>query len=245
MDADEEFRDIADRRNSLLSRSSWLPHVEDFLLSAWVAFVGPALIRVQNSSAGLFDASRPIDGLLDLVAVVGAVICLASRDPDRSRSSSISAFVGPFVGGLLLISISASTALGLTSVMALFVIGVVGVISVLVRTRLPTLPIIVRRALVTPYVLVTGSLFWRVIDAVTGGGDLISRLRVVSLSDFQSIEPIIGFLLAFSAIYYAMLVYAPRQVAEPEGSLFAWLVRYLLFVFGMALGAAWLISLGS
>lgn len=49
----------------------------------------------------------------------------------------------------------------------------------------------------------------------------------------------IGFLVAFSAVYYAMLIYAPRQVAEREGGLLAWGLRYLMFLGGIALGAGW------
>ena len=48
-----------------------------------------------------------------------------------------------------------------------------------------------------------------------------------------------GLLLAFSAVYYAMLVYAPRQVAEREGTLVTWVLRYALFVAGVVFGLAW------
>ncbi len=61
-----------------------------------------------------------------------------------------------------------------------------------------------------------------------------------SPADLRAGAPLIGFLLAFSAVYYAMLVAAPRQVAEREGGLVSWVVRYLLFVVGVAFGIAWL-----
>ena len=48
-----------------------------------------------------------------------------------------------------------------------------------------------------------------------------------------------GFLLAFSAVYYTMLVYAPRQIAEREGGFVTWVLRYLLFVAGVAAGLVW------
>jgi hypothetical protein len=117
----------------------------------------------------------------------------------------------------VLIAVSAATALSLTSSAVLILIVILGIIAILVHIRLPSIPAIIRRALVTPYVLVAGSLFWRLIDAVTGG-DLIGQLRRVPPSDFQTIEPVVGFLLAFSAVYYAMLIYAPRQFAESEGA---------------------------
>ncbi len=55
----------------------------------------------------------------------------------------------------------------------------------------------------------------------------------------QTAVAAIAFLLAFSAVYYAMLVYAPRQVAEREGGLLTWLLRYALFVAGVIFGLAW------
>jgi hypothetical protein len=51
--------------------------------------------------------------------------------------------------------------------------------------------------------------------------------------------PSIGFLVAFSAVYYAMLVYAPHQVAEREGGVVTWLLRYALFVAGVTFGLVW------
>jgi len=38
------------------------------------------------------------------------------------------------------------------------------------------------------------------------------------------------------AVFYAMLVFAPRQIAEREGSGPSWAVRFVLFVVSMALG---------
>jgi hypothetical protein len=45
-------------------------------------------------------------------------------------------------------------------------------------------------------------------------------------------------------VYYAMLVYAPRQVAEREGGPVAWLARYALFVAATLLGIGWVGQLG-
>jgi hypothetical protein len=44
----------------------------------------------------------------------------------------------------------------------------------------------------------------------------------------------------FSAVYYAMLVFAPRQIAEREGGGVEWVLRYLLFVVSIVLGIGWL-----
>ena len=42
--------------------------------------------------------------------------------------------------------------------------------------------------------------------------------------------PLLGVLVAFCGVYYVMLVYAPRQLAQPEGGAVAWLARFGVFV---------------
>jgi hypothetical protein len=41
-----------------------------------------------------------------------------------------------------------------------------------------------------------------------------------------------------------MLIYAPRQIAEREGSPLVWLVRFGLFLVSVAFGIGWLSLLG-
>ena len=227
------------------AQARWLPRIEDWLLAGWVALVAPPVIHAQ-SSAGIFDGGRPLDGLLGLAGLAGAAVCLATGtmgDPARP-GFGVSAALGPFVGGLLLVVFSTAAALGLSEAagIALAIVIVIG--AVLVRLRWPALPVVVRRALVTPYILAAGGLFWSVIGTVTAGGDLPAAIRQTAPSDIRSVLPVVGFLLAFSGVYYAMLVFAPRQVAEHEGGPVAWVVRFGLFVASVALGAGWLVALG-
>ena len=227
------------------ARTGWLLRIEDWLLAGWVALVAPALIHVQATSSGPFDPGRPVDGLLGLVAITGAAVCLATRPAGVPRGPGLlgSAAVGPFVGGLLLVIFSTASALDLGQATGLVLAGAVVAIAVVARIRWPEPPSIVRRALVTPYVLLAGGLFWNLIGAVTAGGDLPARIRSVAGSDPGSVMPVVGFLIASSAIYYAMLVYAPRQVADRDGGPVAWLVRYALFAASVAFGAGWLLIL--
>jgi hypothetical protein len=222
-----------------------LPRIEDWLLAVWVALVAPAAIHLQPSS-DIFGPGRPLDGLLGIVAITGAAVCLATRSTGSAAGQGLggSAAVGPFVGGLLLVAFSTVSALELPEAAALALAAAIAGIAVLTRLRWATLPATVRRALVTPYVLVAGGLFWSAIGAVTAGGDLTAAIRQVAPSDVRAVIPIVGFLLAFSAVYYAMLVFAPRQVAEREGGPVAWVVRYGLFVASVMLGAGWLSLLG-
>ncbi len=51
-------------------------------------------------------------------------------------------------------------------------------------------------------------------------------------------------LLAFSAVYYAMLIYAPRQIADGKANPLAWLARYALFVASVLFGLGWVNAFG-
>ena len=232
-------------RMGRLARAGWLLRVEDWVLAGWVALAAPALIHAPGPATGPFDPGRPVEGLVGLGAILGAAVCLATRSAGPPQGAWLlgSAAVGPFVGGLLFVVASTAAALGLSQAADLAVGGAVVVAVMLVRLRWPTPAAVVRRALVTPYILVAGGLFWNLIVTVTAGGDLPPRIRSVGASDPGSVLPIVGFLLAFSAVYYAMLIYAPRLVAEREGGPIAWLVRYGLFVASVAFGAGWLLIL--
>jgi hypothetical protein len=228
-----------------LAGGRWLFRIEDWLLAGWVALVAPAIIHVGASSPDPFDPGRPVDGVLGLVAIFGAAACLATRSANSSQGAGLyaSTAVGPFVGGLLLIIATTAVSLGLSGAVVALTAVVVVAVAVVVRARWPRPPAMVRRALVTPYLLVAGGLFWSLIGAVTAGGDVPARIRSVGASDPGSVVPIVGFLLALSAVYYSMLIYAPRQVAEHESGPIAWLVRYGLFVASVVFGAGWLLIL--
>ncbi len=227
---------------------------EDWLLAAWMAVVAPWLIGARPSSAGLFGDGRPLDGLLGLIGILGVVACLATpRSVDDADARGAPArparpawtVLGPFVGGLLLVTLSTVTALGLAPQAVATLAVAASAVAIVVRLAMRPLPAIARRALVTPYILVCGGLFWTAIDAVTAGGTLPSAIRAAVTSAGPGVLPIAGFLVAFSAVFYAMLVYAPRQVADREGGAVAWLIRYGLFGASIALGAGWLSVFGA
>jgi hypothetical protein len=46
------------------------------------------------------------------------------------------------------------------------------------------------------------------------------------------------------AAFYAMLVVAPRQLADPEDAGFRWVVRFALFLVASLFGIGWLGALG-
>lgn len=214
---------------------------EDWLLAAWVAVATPLLFRAQGGG-GPFDGGAPLLGVLRLGAVLGALICLAARrPPDDARRSGSSVVargaIGPLTGALLLVAISGCTALGVTSGPGLALVVAAVVVMIVVHVVVPPLGLGIRRALVTPIILVAGGLFWTFIAAVAGEPG--SGSPAAAIGNPQTAVAAGGFLLAFSAVYYTMLVYAPRQIAEREGGFVTWVLRYLLFVAGVAAGLVW------
>ena len=218
------------------------------MLGAWVAVAGPVLFRASGDK-GPFDPDQPLQGVLRLGAVLCVVACLAARrapvspgtdDPSMTNRGA----VGPFVGGLLLVTISGFTALDAGSQLALPALVLAATVAVVVRFAVPPLPVIARRALVTPFVAVAAGIYWNVIAQLTGGhGFTITPTQL--MSDPHAAELILGVLVAFSAVYYAMLIYAPRQVATREGGFVEWGVRYALFVVSVLLGVGWLGALST
>ncbi len=77
-------------------------------------------------------------------------------------------------------------------------------------------------------------------DSVGGATDLPGQIGAAP----EVLALALGIFVAASAVYYAMLVYAPRQLVEREGGPAAWLARYGLFVVSVAVGLTWLGATG-
>lgn len=212
-------------------------------MAGWVAIASPLLFRIGGDKA-VFDHGQPLEGLLRLGAVLGVLACLAVRrkvEPGSPPTPPLlnRASVGPFVGGLLLVMISGFTALSAptAAVYAVLLVAAAGMIAV--HVALPPVSVLVRRALVSPFVMVAGGLYWTLIESVVGTPGAAALPRSASI-DLHGAELALLFLAAFSAIYYAMLVYAPRQIAEREGGAVEWVLRYAAFVVSIVLGIGWL-----
>lgn len=223
--------------------------IEDWLLGAWIGLVAPLFGRLDASS-GPFDPGRPLEGTLQLVGALGALACLITGRSDAPAGSGPGplqrASIGPLVGGLLLVIVVGATGVGLAgpAVDVAIVVTIAGLVAV--RLRWPALPTSTRRILVTPFIFATGGIFWSVVDQVVGGagGSGGASAGPAAGASVQEIALELGIFGAFSGIYYLMLIYAPRQVAEAEGSPLTWLVRYGLFLASVIVGVAWLRPLG-
>jgi hypothetical protein len=224
--------------------------LEDVLLIVWVA-VQPIVLRGGGQAAGtasggldLLDGHDPLLGLVALAAVAGSLVCLATRPIDAATSQPAGApergTICPLTGGLLL-----ATAIGCQNLFgtaeAGFGIALVAiVVASLLPGALPGIRVPYRRALVTPYVLLSASLFNGLIGQVAGLFDLHQLVGQGLAATVATLPPVLGVLLAFCGVYYLMLVYAPRQLAVADGGLVAWVVRFAVFVAAEIITISWL-----
>ncbi len=219
-----------------------LLRIEDLLIAGWVAIASPLIFRFDGKK-GPFDPGQPIQGLVELASLLGVLLCLAARQkvdagsPPQPSVVSRGA-IGPLVGALLLVVISGFSALGASTPVVYVTLIAAAAAMVAIRVAGPPLGIFGRRALVSPFVMVAAGLYWTFIESVIGSSGSVTIRRFAPLDPHSA--PALLFLFAFSAIYYAMLIFAPRQIAEREGGVIEWLVRYTAFVVSIVLGIGWL-----
>lgn len=220
---------------------------EDWLLAGWVALASPVLVRA-GGSAGPFESGHTAQGLLFLAGFAGAIACLATRNSGPAVQSPgvlASGAVGPLAGGLLLVGGSAASELGFDPEIVFGPTMVALVLFTLLQSRLPALPTAVRRAFVMPYLMSAGGLFWSVVHTITAGLDPGSVFGSSAAGVSGEVTLVVGLLIASAAVFYAMLIYAPRQIAEREGGPIEWLARFGLFLAGVIFGLGWLSLLGT
>ncbi len=178
----------------------------------------------------------PALGLFALVAAIGAIAALATRVPGESRvvdEGGRAWIIGPLVG-----------AIGLTTGNALELMGLEGgdivtgpamvaaVLSFVFASRLPVVQRPVRRLLVAPFLLLSGAVFQGLVAEFTASVDGLVDLPAL-LAEANAISLLVtvaAIILAVSWIFYAMLIFAPRELADPGAPTRSWAVRYLVFL---------------
>jgi hypothetical protein len=222
--------------------------LEDWLLAFAVALLGPVLILIQGSG-GPLDANRPLDGLLRMAGFLGALVCLATRSSDGKAAGEApvlqTGIMGPILGGLVLVGASGFAALSLAPEIVFGPTFLIVIILAVAGPYLPAIPTATRRRLVTLFLMAAGSLFWLFVDSIVGGMDIVGELSRSWAENAGLTAFVGGALVAMAGVYYAMLVFAPRQFVEREGSPFTWLIRFAVFVACIALGLSWLAVLGT
>ena len=223
---------------------------------------GPA----PDTGAGFFeDRLDPIGGLIAIVAAVGAIVCMATReagastfDPSHASPGTAAAappkvdidarmaYIGPYIGGVALVGAQGFEKLGIPG--GDWLAGpafVVCLAAFVFADRLPVVRAEVRRLLVTPFVLVAGGIFEGIVADITPGVDPVGVVgALLSGGSFGGVPGgflvfVFGMVLAGTAVFYAMLVYAPRELASsyrtPTGR---WPLRFAVFLVSLLVGLA-------
>jgi hypothetical protein len=220
----------------------WRRHIrlEDILLAIWLIVIAPLFAPTSGSAAG--TGPDPILGLLDLIGLLAFAACLGARSQPGVIGGLVSGgdvlyAVGPLFGALAFTIDDIGARIGLPDNLALLPIVVAAVVAIVARFRLPPLTAVQRRTLVTPFVLVTSRFFGDFLHGLTPLFDLRQLLATIGEpgalagTAFVTLIATVG-----AAIFYVMLVFAPRQIAEREGSPASWTVRFILFVVSLSLG---------
>jgi hypothetical protein len=248
--------------------------LEDWLLAGWVALAAPLIVKAGGPAApfdsghpvaGLLQLAGFCGALACLATRNREPAPAAPRDiapgiggeagsgggasgPETGSTARpgvlTTGAIGPLIGGLLLVGGTGFAELGLDPLTLFYPTMGIVVVLTLLQSRLPAVSTAVRRALVTPYLLAAGGLFWTVVHTITGGAGLgISAGDLAAILSSGAVG-VLGILTLGAAVYYAMLIYAPRQLVEREGGLVVWLARFGLFVVSVAIGLGWLSLLG-
>ncbi len=226
---------------------------EDVSLAAWVGAGQPLLrlggFHLTGSYTDLLDRNDLLVGLVYAAAIALAVLALALRSTAVSRGEprddQFGLIFGPFFGGLLLLGVIAAHNLGVPGPTIVVGAGVAGLVLVVLSGRLPAETPATRRLLIEPYVFLAAALF-NASMADIGPAFALGNAQAQAPGDLlAAIALSVGLVALFSSVFYAMLVYAPRQLADPQRSMVGWIGRYALFVGGVVVGSTWLRALGS
>jgi hypothetical protein len=223
---------------------------EDLALAAWNVAGVPLLAAGSFAPiVALGDEPNSLAGIVQLVAVIAAIVAVATRptgsvpSPEPLGTDARLAFYGPLVGAVAFVAGSVSAYLG---------IGIDGPIvgtsfivitaAMLLGDRLPVIDAGLRRALILPFILVCAGVF-------NGfAADILDSLDVGQLLSSLTVDGtgfglfVVGMLTAGLAFFYGALVIAPRMLVDPEsgGGCLLWPVRFVLYIVSAVLGIGWL-----
>jgi len=204
--------------------------VEDVLLLGWL-LVGAPIGRLIG---GLATGDGP-SGLIWVGSVVLAVVVVATRSPGDpaisfdGASSPRSYAPLPFLLSLSIVADQGMERLGLESDWVIGVAFLVTMASYVLAPHLPSLPRAIRRLMIVPFLLIAGTVFGGLVSDLSGLFDYRPLLGDPTTTP-SAFLGLLGLDVLFSGFFYLAFVFAPRMVAEAEGSWRAWLVRYAAFL---------------
>jgi hypothetical protein len=232
---------------------------QDLVLVGWLVLGWPLVSRLFGGELGLsgaFEDGQPIRGLAWVLAAAGALVVAASRNsedpPDPRPVDERLATYGPLFGGLVLVAGGGTAGLGLESGIGtgLALVALVVVMVVAGLGRVTHLPRAIRVLLVTPFILTTTGLFAGTMASIGIGPELLGDAFAATGGEPGSTTAVAGIglslvvFLAFTAVFYPMLVIAPRTLVDGRVQARVWLPRFAVFALGSLVGIAWLAALG-
>ncbi len=231
---------VGDADRTLAAVSGGFLRLEDAALFGWLVLGLPISRWLAGSSgpnAGDPLGAEPdaLTGLIWLAATVLAIVVVATRSPgdpvigfeDMSTPRSYAPL--PFLVALSLVGHTALGRLGVEFEPLIGIIFIVTMVSYVAFPHLPNLPRTVRRLLILPFILIAGTVFGGMVADLSDLFDLRGLLSDPAATP-GAFAGLLGLEVLFSGIFYLAFVFAPRMVAEAEGSWRAWLVRYLVFL---------------
>lgn len=221
---------------------------EDALLFVWLVVVTPLLqavlggalrgLSLMNLDPGVPNARWL--GVVFLISTVAAIACMLTRAPGPASTQEMvtdSPFGYahlPMFAGTGLMLFFGSTLLGFgDAAMGLFCLlfGLFVVLGVAYK-RMPIIDYSVRRILMTPFLILTTTLFAATAHTIFANADLSSIFQIVQ-SELGRFE--FGLLMAGMLVFYLMFVFAPGQMAGRGGGWLQWGARFALYFVGMIL----------
>ncbi len=233
---------------------------QDLLLVGWIALgwplVAAALGGPDLGLSTVFDEGEPIRGLVWLLAVIGAIVVIGTRNvedaPDPRSLDERIALYGPLFGSILLVAGGATSGLGLEDGpgFGLAFIAMVVLTVLAGMGRVGQLPRLTRVALVTPFILIASGIFAGTLADIGLGPDLL-REAIAATEGAAALEEVVaslalslGLVLVIAAVFYPMLVIAPRTLVDGRVDGLTWVARFVVFIVASLLGLAWLRVLG-
>ncbi len=213
--------------------------IEDVVVIGWL-LVGLPLVRAATGSGTAADAPLATDhdvlsGLLWIGAVLLAIVVVATRSPgdpaigfeDLSTPRSYAPL--PFLFSLSLVSDTAMRRLGGDSGLLVALIFIVTMAAYVLWARLPDLPRSIRRLMILPIVLIASDIFG---SMIAGASDLFDYRALLGdpAATPGSFSALLGFGVLFSGFFFVAFIFAPRMIAEAEGTWRSWVARYGLFL---------------
>ncbi len=186
----------------------------------------------------------------------GALVSVRSK-PAAAEPSLIAghtAILGPLFGGVLFLTAEGLNSLGVSDApVPLICIAVVVALGLQASGRAPVVQPVVRRLLVAPFILAGTIMFSDVIGGMDLGpsilGGVVSTASAATqggtAGDTMSFGLFVfGLITGGAAVFYTMLVAAPRILVEREGSTLAWVARFAAWYGGTLAGFGWIAALG-